>query len=764
MERKQLYLLLLLIPIILGIAGFITLYNSPYTGLNFRQQENKWYIASIDPKSPVSIIPELENKEVVAIGGKNLSGNDLVTDMGLIREQKEFWRFLAVQKELDGLIRVNKPLSIAIRNEKGAGQEVTIIPTHTSVLNIIKHSWALLLTALLFMTMAAIVIMRTNTIIGKIFFFMALSGSMFYMAYAININRSPGMDFIPFIAFDLCSIFMYYSIAIIWHFCMVFPKASPISRNRAIIVSMYILPLVIYILVQTRVAFWLFDAYFLVMLLWSVSVLLYNYFTIDAPIEKAQARWVVWGLATFAIVEVVFYFLPSLISQRFLIDQTILLLFASLIPLGMALAIMRYKLMDIDTIFDNTLIYTLTIALLALFDMLVVYVLAWVKILQVFDVLTLIISIWLIILLYLPVRDFISRWIKKILKREVYDPNQISLELSRRLLSAADIEEAFRKTSKSIEEALHPTGSGAYLISNGTSTTLWEDDNKHTCSIEHIKTEATPLYQMCDIEDIPRHYTGGVYIPVKAGSEEIFGYIMLQNKQSQRLYDTEDLKLLNTLANQLAMAAKAINIREELKQKEIETIKEKNRIAREIHDGIGTNLVQLKLLMNMADKDEDIKTKLTHLIDEGISEMRELIWVAEKDAVRISELVSYLESRLNQIQNILPIHIKAGIANDVILPATLKLNIIRLVQEAVTNILKHAGATKISVEFIQNNDNLTIKIADNGKGFDTSLDPTGNGLRNMRKRCDEIGAKLSVASTVNLGTTIQIEIKLNNPI
>lgn len=92
-----------------------------------------------------------------------------------------------------------------------------------------------------------------------------------------------------------------------------------------------------------------------------------------------------------------------------------------------------------------------------------------------------------------------------------------------------------------------------------------------------------------------------------------------------------------------------------------------------------------------------------------------------------------------------------------VITATAGVNIYRTIQETVNNILKHAGARKISIS-IKNDDNgfHRITITDDGKGFDPTQIIQGNGLHNMAARTDEIGGKFSLESQVSKGTSITL--------
>jgi signal transduction histidine kinase len=89
----------------------------------------------------------------------------------------------------------------------------------------------------------------------------------------------------------------------------------------------------------------------------------------------------------------------------------------------------------------------------------------------------------------------------------------------------------------------------------------------------------------------------------------------------------------------------------------------------------------------------------------------------------------------------------------------LRKNLYLIFKEATNNLVKYSQADSAIFSITRSKNNLTMLIRDNGKGFDINRESQGNGLRNMKNRAEEIGAKFLIESEPGKGTTIQLLIK-----
>lgn len=191
---------------------------------------------------------------------------------------------------------------------------------------------------------------------------------------------------------------------------------------------------------------------------------------------------------------------------------------------------------------------------------------------------------------------------------------------------------------------------------------------------------------------------------------------------------------------------------------------EKKRIARELHDGVMNKLASTRLnlfVLNKRTDEETIQKCLPHIneIQNIEKEVRSIAHELTAESYSNNNfkniLVEFLEKQKPLTASNLQYNIDENIPWETI-DTKIKMNLYRILQEALFNTNKYADAENITVEFILNDSSLLVNISDDGKGFDTSKKKKGIGIKNMQERADDINAEFKITSALNKGTQISL--------
>lgn len=226
-----------------------------------------------------------------------------------------------------------------------------------------------------------------------------------------------------------------------------------------------------------------------------------------------------------------------------------------------------------------------------------------------------------------------------------------------------------------------------------------------------------------------------------------------QQKQNAYFKDMEALKA----SHQNSLLQSQLEIQEQTFQ----------NISREIHDNIGQKLTLAKLHLNTLDYSNTDKSVAqvvgsVQMISEAINDLSDISRSMSSEIILNNGLIKALEFEEAQLKKSGKYTIDFLVTGDpVFMDTTTELVLFRIAQEALNNIIKHANASAIEIQLHYNTELLTMKIKDDGKGFDTEENPFGTGLLNMKKRARLLKGNLFISSTPDICTQIKIEIPLN---
>jgi PAS domain S-box-containing protein len=198
---------------------------------------------------------------------------------------------------------------------------------------------------------------------------------------------------------------------------------------------------------------------------------------------------------------------------------------------------------------------------------------------------------------------------------------------------------------------------------------------------------------------------------------------------------------------------------------------ERARLSRELHDELGQQLTGLKLSLSwLGSRLKDGRTatpdavdEMRYLLDGAIASVRRISTELRPlilDDLGFGEAITWQTTEFTK-RSTLEVTLNLPAAPEVE-DDQLKTALFRIVQESLTNVTRHANATKVKIELVANADRLVLTISDNGQGFQDNARQGGIGLVSMRERAYSVGAKFSILSGLNhgigAGTTIEVTI------
>ncbi len=233
-----------------------------------------------------------------------------------------------------------------------------------------------------------------------------------------------------------------------------------------------------------------------------------------------------------------------------------------------------------------------------------------------------------------------------------------------------------------------------------------------------------------------------------------------KRKAAQMLLDTND-ELRNKEIADLLKKHQLNSIKGRMEAEEAE----RNRIALELHDGIGGSLAAIKLFVDSLRKNNPLKElDVVHAnINNIYNEVRTLSHNLKPPKFQFSSITDIVKDYANQISKNSELHINLYSnpkANWNILPDDIQIGIFRISQELINNVIKHADANKIEIRLEMNKKVVIVSIEDNGKGFDTANNFKGIGLQNIYQRVASMHGKVEINSIVGKGTTVSFEIPI----
>lgn len=298
--------------------------------------------------------------------------------------------------------------------------------------------------------------------------------------------------------------------------------------------------------------------------------------------------------------------------------------------------------------------------------------------------------------------------------------------------------------------------------SAGKGCTLWGLKR----DLRVVDLGAEPTHPDCPEQSCPamtHQYRGLIVAPLRSGNQELGTLTLLQ--RTETAVSPEQRQFITCLGNQLGVAVANARFQEEIERLAI--LEERGRIARELHDSLAQTLSWLHLKMDMLTQTIEVgnipQTRqeaqdVRQVVNQAVFEVRESI-----DGLRmqpdhgLSRVVSTYAAEFSRRSH-LPVELSIG--DECHLSPVVEIEALRILQEALTNAYKHAGATRLAVYLQRHNGYVELSVRDNGRGFDPQQLAAGGhyGLRIMQERAERVNGAFYLETAAGIGTQIIVRL------
>jgi signal transduction histidine kinase len=478
---------------------------------------------------------------------------------------------------------------------------------------------------------------------------------------------------------------------------------------------------------------------------------------------------------------------------------------AALYPLSVGYAVLRYQLFDIRVVVRKGLVYSLLTATLTavflLLSLLTGYLFQGLTGRQ--SLLVALFPALFVAALFQPARGRIQTFVDRAFFRREVEVRQTLTAFSRGLSTLRERGEVVRLVLDTVAETLGAERVALWLLDDGQYRPTESSQKAQTSEVSKtsevwpaprgalpaegdlaawLAQERRPLVLIPDdhspqAEDL-RQVRATLAVPFLAG-DRLLGILTLGEKGSGDLYTQEDLELLTTLAHSATLALENARLHEErmailrqqLAQVTTAQEEERQRIARELHDGVGPALASLNIRLRTArkllERDHNLAAgeieELAELAQANIQDIRRLIHDLRPAALDGLGLVPALREYVARYREEQGLEVALALPEgDGRLAAPLETALFRIVQEALANVAKHAQARRVEVAMTRDRRGVTLRVADDGRGFDPQAPRPGThlGLWSMRERVEQLGGQFEIESAPGAGTTVRAIIPL----
>ncbi len=487
---------------------------------------------------------------------------------------------------------------------------------------------------------------------------------------------------------------------------------------------------------------WLFGP--VVLALWGSFLVaqVTRYRRVSTLVERQQTKWVLFGIAVAVLIappvwvwQGSVFEIPLSDWPRHLFVQTAGIVGIAAIPLTIGIAILRHRLFDIDLILNRTLVYGgLTATTIGIYVLLVGGAGSLLQTRG--STAVAFVATGVVAVLFQPLRVWLQTAVDRLMYGQRDDPVGMLAQLAHRLETVDRPEHILPTLVETIATALKLPYAALWLPE---SNTQWEPAAVYGRAVDEQRL-----------------------IPLLHQNREIGRLFVCPRGPGER-FSREDERLLAAIAQLAATTVQAARLSLELQQSRRQIVasreEERRRLRRDLHDGLGPALAAVALQADTArdltDSDPvETKAILDSIMAQAqtaVSDVRRLVYNLRPPALDELGLAGALRQSVQAVQGKVTVSVDAPDPMPP-LPAAVEVAAYRIAQEAVNNVVKHAGAQTCTIT-IRIDDSLELVVADDGIGVgETAV--SGVGLLSMQERAAELGGSCEIENLPDGGTRV----------
>ncbi|GAC1577483.1 MAG: hypothetical protein NVS3B24_08630 [Candidatus Dormibacteria bacterium] len=492
-----------------------------------------------------------------------------------------------------------------------------------------------------------------------------------------------------------------------------------------------------------------------------VASLVLRYRRGDAE-ERHQLKWLIAAVTTY-LVGFIASIVPTMTGHRIPVGPDIAILGLSLIPVAAAIAVLKYRLYDIDVVISRALVYgSLAVFITAVYVAIVVGVGTLVGSGGRPNLVLSIAATAVVAVAFQPVRDRLQRFANRLVYGKRATPYEVLSQFSERVSESYASSEVLPRMARVLAEGCGAVRADVWLRSGSLLTCVgsWPAEAEHR--------EA----QLVTDDRLPGQLGAERVVEVRYQGD-LLGALTVNKRAGEALTPIEE-KLLDDLAHQAGLVLKNVGLTADL-QARVDELRasrqrlvaaqdeERRRLERNLHDGAQQHLVALKVKLGLAEMlvDRDLEKATTTIrqlkddADEALETLRDLARGIYPPLLADRGLVAALEAQARKATGPVAVY-----AVDVArYSQEIEAAVYFCCLEALQNVQKYAGAGEVEVEvevhLTGTDASLGFEVSDNGAGFDPGTVKRGSGLQNMEDRLAALDGHLEVQSAPGRGTKLR---------